>query len=279
MASLPVSLVINTLQAERYLDLTIRSALPLVSELIVVDMHSTDRTRAIAAEHGARIFDFEQVGYVEPARRYAMEQATQPWVLLLDADEVIPQQLATRIRAVVETDEADLVWMPWLNYMFGSPIRACRFEPEREMHLRLFKRGMVAFGDAVHAPITPDPNARSLRLDPERDGVMWHFNYSDIGSFVQRMDRYTTLEAREGSPSSPARILRKCVREFVNRYWRTKGYRLGWRGLSVSLLMSFYTALKEIKIHQRAAGLDDATIVGQYRALAEAELTRSSAGD
>ena len=42
--------------------------------------------------------------------------------------------------------------------------------------------------------------------------------------------------------------------------------------------MSFYTALKEIKIHQRAAGLDDATIVGQYRALAEAELTRSSAG-
>ncbi len=240
-------------------------------------MHSTDKTLEIAKSHNAKIFNFEQVGYVEPARQFAVDQVQQKWVLILDADEVVTEKLAQTIKEVVTNDSADLVYMPWLNYMFGRPITACRFEPEREMHLRLFKKGMVNFGSEVHAPIVPDPSGRILKLNPETQGVVWHFNYSNISSFIQKLDRYTTLEAasNQKNPSSPSRILRKVVREVINRYWRAKGYKLGWHGLAVSLLMGFYEATKQIKIHELSQYKSEDAIIDSYKKLAEQEIARS----
>ena len=88
-----ISAVLNTYNAAEHLD-EVLDALHGFDEIILVDMHSTDETRAIATRHGARIIDFERCGICEPARNAAIQAASNPWVLIVDADEIVPPPFA-----------------------------------------------------------------------------------------------------------------------------------------------------------------------------------------
>src|SRR6185436_15293575 len=96
-----ISVVVNTLDAERYLPYALRSVAPWATEMVVVDMASTDRTVAIARELGARVVPCARADCVEAARAFAVAQARAPWVLLLDADELVPVDLSRRLQAIV----------------------------------------------------------------------------------------------------------------------------------------------------------------------------------
>ena len=101
MKKLPVSVLIHTLNEER----NIRNCLETViwaEEIIVVDMYSDDKTVEIAREYTDKIFYFERVGYVEPARKFALERATKPWILVVDADELVPRKLYEKLKEVTE---------------------------------------------------------------------------------------------------------------------------------------------------------------------------------
>src|SRR5450759_1251360 len=91
-----ISAVINTLNEERNLPFALRSVQDWVDEIVVVDMHSEDATRDIAKQYGARVFLHERLGYADPARAFALEQAVGDWILLIDADELIPAPLSER---------------------------------------------------------------------------------------------------------------------------------------------------------------------------------------
>lgn len=86
---LPISLCMIVKNEEKYLADCLRSVHHFVSEIIVVDTGSTDKTIAIAEEFGAKIFHFEWINDFSAARNYSLEQATQPYILQLDADEEI----------------------------------------------------------------------------------------------------------------------------------------------------------------------------------------------
>src|SRR5438876_8216512 len=92
MASL--SAVVNTFNEEAHLPACLES-LRWASEIVVVDMHSEDRTAEIAAAFGCRVFQHERTGYVEPARNFAIQQAKNSWVLVVDADERASPGLAS----------------------------------------------------------------------------------------------------------------------------------------------------------------------------------------
>src|SRR5579883_1198418 len=114
-----ISAVINTLNEEKNLPFALQSVCTWVDEIVVVDMHSTDRTLEIAREFGARIFLHEPMGFAEPARAFALARATGDWILLLDADEVVPFSLSRRLLSIAANNESDAVLIPWLNYVFG----------------------------------------------------------------------------------------------------------------------------------------------------------------
>lgn len=84
-----ISVVINTFNSERFLDACLKSVATF-DEIVLCDMHSTDQTCAIAEKYGCRIVYHERTGFVEPARNYAIAQASNEWVLVLDSDEVVP---------------------------------------------------------------------------------------------------------------------------------------------------------------------------------------------
>src|SRR5674476_460941 len=99
-----ISCVINTFEEAQNIRFCLE-ALTWCDEIIVVDMFSSDETLKIAKEYTDKIFLFEQKGYVEPARKFAVEQATGDWILIVDADELISAPLKEQILFQIEKDD------------------------------------------------------------------------------------------------------------------------------------------------------------------------------
>src|SRR5215207_10331034 len=162
-----ISVVINTFNEEKNLPYSLRSVRPWADEIIVVDMHSEDSTVEIARKFGAKVFLHERVGYADPARAYAVANATAEWILMLDADEVVPAPLSCHLKRIADDDRADIVMIPWLNYLLGAPLLHSGWGPEQDKQFRFFKRGMVEFTPKVHHVSKIVPGARVLQLRSE----------------------------------------------------------------------------------------------------------------
>jgi glycosyltransferase involved in cell wall biosynthesis len=81
-----LSVVINTKNAAKTLPRTLQSV-TFADEIVVVDMQSTDETKTLAAEVTDSIYDYDDVGYVEPARNFAISKASSEWIVIVDVDE------------------------------------------------------------------------------------------------------------------------------------------------------------------------------------------------
>jgi glycosyltransferase involved in cell wall biosynthesis len=239
-----ISVVINTLNEEVRLPSALRSVRDWVDEIVVVDMHSDDRTVEIAEAFGARVFAHERIGYADPAREFALSKATGDWILILDADELIPPRLARRLTDVAMGEEADVVDIPRLNYLLGKPLAWTGWGPTQDRHQRFFKKGWIEATSDIHAYLRLREGARVLELDPADGLYLVHFNYLDVAHFIEKLNRYTTIEAaaKSGNPRPPGRtrVIVATVREFRDRFLRYKGYRDGWRGFYLAGLMAFY---------------------------------------
>lgn len=249
-----VSCVINTLNEEANIGNVLRSVHRWVDEIIIVDMHSSDKTVEIAKEYGAQIYLHEQCSFVEPARQYACEQATGEWILILDADEIVTPALAKRLRQIAEAGEFDIVTIPFLNYLIGAPLLNTGWGPHQERKPRFFKNGIMKMDSAIHSHFSPRPGSRRLDLPYLEDHSIVHFNYLDFDHFIDKLNRYTKVEAAQalgrGESESPFDTLRRAARTFYIRYWAHKGYKDGWRGLYLSLFMVFYTIATRAKLRQ-----------------------------
>ena len=277
-----ISAVINTLNEERRLPFALRSVQGWVDEIIVVDMHSTDATREIAESFGARVFLHEPLGYADPARAFALEQATGDWVLLLDADELVPLPLSERLQEVARRDEADVVVIPWLNYLLGAPLLGTGWGPTQDRHERFFRRGSVTAKPAIHAFLAIQPGARVLELPYSEGLAVVHFNYLDVRHFVEKLNRYTDIEAErvhaDRRSGSVPRAFVRAAREFVRRYLRHGGYKDGWRGFYLSALMAAYRIVVAAKVRELRVNGDRQAVEAAYAAEAEKVLAAYSMG-
>lgn len=251
-----ISLVVNTLNEEARLEWALRSARPWVDEMIVVDMHSDDRTREIAEAHGARVYLHERLGYADPARAFAIEKATGSWIMILDADEMVPRSLGERLRLIADEDDTDVVAIPFRNFLFGSELHHAGWGRTQDYHPRFFRRSAVSASGAIHDFLSVDPSARVVRLPATDDCSIVHFNYLDVAEFMDKLNRYTTIEARGRARSKGGRAfaLLAATHEFISRFVIRQGFRDGWRGFYLSLLMATYKIVVGAKVRETAEG-------------------------
>ncbi len=255
MTPAPISVVVVSLKATRVLAFALRSVASWAAEIVVVDMDSADDTIAIARAHGARVLTHPRAGCVEAARAFAVAAAREPWVLVLDADELVPLGLSRRLRAIAAADAADAVRIPRLNHLLGAPLPHTGWGPERDRQLRFFKPAAVAIPTRIHGPIAPRPGARVVELDVVPGEMLVHFNYTDVDDFVARLARYTTVEADQaharGESGGAGRGLAAAAREWATRYLWHGGWRDGWRGTHLALLMAVYRVVVQAKLASR----------------------------
>jgi len=214
-------------------------------EVLVLDSGSEDGTVALAQKMGARV-ERRPFDNFPRQRNAALELAQGEWVLFVDADERVSEELAGEVRKAIIQGGADGFWVPRHNYIFGRLIRHAGWYPDYQLRLFLKAKGRYDESREVHELVILDG------LEGYLDNPLIHYNYDDIGQFIERQNRYTEMEAaylfRGGARAKMRNFILQPYREFRRRYITLQGYRDGGYGLLLSALTAYYEGVKYLKI-------------------------------
>lgn len=234
-------------------------------EIVVVDSFSTDRTRDICKEYTDKIFTFEWRGFAEQKNK-AVSLTTQPWVLVLDADERVTEELKDEIIRIIKDDypspsplpqgegaraSVDGYYVARKNYFAGRWIRHGGWWPDYT--LRLFRRGKGSFQQReVHEAIKVDGETGRLKNHLE------HFTYKNTEDYLKRMEVYSTLAAKElykeGRRARIFDIMLRPAATFFRMLFLQLGFLDGAYGLKLAYLYSRYTFNKYAKLRRMGRG-------------------------
>lgn len=220
----------------------------LVSEIVVVDLGSTDESSEVFKEFKAKVFQHDWVPYADPIRNFAISKANHPWILMLDPDEKVSSGLKERLQKFIETDESKnfvAINIPFKNIFFGRWIAYTNFWPDK--HLRFFKKGFLKWQDQVHT--YPKVNGRILDLEPDEKIAVIHESYKTWNQFIFKQIKYAKSEAKYrkkmGENFSVLRFIWLPVREFLARFIKHQGYLDGINGVFLVCVLMWYHLLVE----------------------------------
>jgi glycosyltransferase involved in cell wall biosynthesis len=239
-----ISVVINTLNEEKNIERAIKSV-EFADEIIVCDMHSDDNTVILAKKLGAKIIFHKRTGFVEPARNFAISKAAGEWILILDADEEVPEGLAKKLKQIMDEESvATFVEIPRKNMIFGKWMQASMWWPD--YNIRFFKKDFVKWSDKIHS--RPEAKGQGITLAAEEHLALIHHHYTSVAQFVERNSRYSAIQAKEldqdGVEFSWKDLVKKPLGEFLGRYFANRGFEDGVQGLGLSLLQAFMFLLQ-----------------------------------
>jgi glycosyltransferase involved in cell wall biosynthesis len=244
-AKLPISACIVARDEEDRLGDCLASV-EFCDDVVVVDSHSSDGTRELAAARGARVFERDWPGF-GPQKEFAVGEARNDRVLILDADERVSDELRDELRALgMDGIEARAGWeIPRLSHYLGREVRYGTWWPDRQ--LRLFdRRRFRTVGREPHPKIEVDDEVGRL------NGPLAHFPYRTFAAHLATIERYTTIMAEElhaaGKRASTWNLIVNPAVRFLRFYVTGRGVLHGWRGLLLSLLAAHYVRLKYAKL-------------------------------
>ncbi len=264
-----ISVVINTLNEAENVARAIKSV-DWADEVVVCDMYSEDNTKDVARKLGAKVVFHKREEFVEKARNFALSKAGNDWILVIDPDEEIPPTLAKRLQEMAaDLKQISYVRLPRKNLIFGRVMKASMWWPD--YNVRFFRKGAVSWIDNIHR--SPEVKGEGIDLPAEEGLSITHYHYSSIVQFLERMIRYTKVQAeelrKEGYKFDWKDLIKKPLSEFLSRFFANKGFEDGLHGLALSFLQSFsflivYLRLWEMEGFKSAEiNLKDAEEVGK----------------
>jgi len=222
-------------------------------EIIVVDSHSTDGTRQIAAALGARVIERDWPGY-RSQKQFAIENASHDWVLCVDADERVTIELRREIETLRGLDFPEHAgWsVPRITDYFGRFLRHGNTYPDRLIRLLDRRRGGW-IGEEIHE------NTRVTGSVGRLAGHLEHYSYRSLSDHHQRMARYADLMARNlyarGKRCGLLKVLFNPQWRFFRGYVLRLGFLDGWRGLVFHLVEANYVRRKYLGLYMLSGGL------------------------
>lgn len=239
MSKKALSVVISVFNGEKYLDDCLKSV-AFAQEIIVVNNSSTDKTLEVARKYTDKIFTRPNNLMLNINKNFGFSKATSDWIFCLDVDEQITPELAKEIKAEIQNPKPEMngYWVPRKNIIFGKWIEHTGWYPD--LQLRLFKRGKGKFSEEhVHEMVKIEGEVGHLNEH------ILHYNYDSISQFLQKLGTiYGPNEAdqflKRGYNFDWRDAIRFPVKEFLSRFFAREGYRDGFHGLMLSLLMAFY---------------------------------------
>ena len=246
-----ISVVLVVKNQEKELERALKSV-KFADEIIVVDNYSTDKTNQVARKFTKRVLKAPKAhNFVEPLRNWSIDQAKSDWVLVLDADEEISVSLAKKIQQIINDPQAAEVYaLPRKNLIFGQFMTHSGWWPDYQW--RLFKKGYVSWGKKIHQ--APNIKGQVVQLAADEELAIVHHNYQTVEGFVNRVNRYTTIEAEQlvGQKAIRAQDLTAALSdELVRRLFVNQGIDDGLHGLALALLQAYYQLLVKLKVWQK----------------------------
>ena len=252
-----LSVAIITKNEEHNLPRTLASV-RFADEIIIVDSASTDHTVEIAKSFKAQVYDEPWQGFAAQ-KNMAIDRCTGSWVLSLDADEELSPELQVQLRTLLPSNPPhDAYFLRRRNLFLGRWIKHGGYYPDPK--LRLFRRDAASFSHA--APFAERPVHETIAFDGESitlDYDLIHHAYPTIESYIEHMDRYSTLGAQllvdKGKTSRSLigflyNIFLVPTLTFVWNYLFRLGFLDGREGLLLHLYHAAYTSWKYAKAWQ-----------------------------
>lgn len=196
------------------------------NEIILVDSGSSDNTVDIAKEYTDKIFTrgFDNFSL---QKNFAIEKAGCGWVLSIDSDEVITQELTDELRAVMKNTKFDGFYIERLNYIYGKFLNYAR----PDYQLRFFRKESGRFKQPVHERLNINGNRISYLK-----GKILHYTMEDVSHHINKLDQFTDYDVNYYPVKSIDFfwIIRKLVirpiLKFIQHYIFKKGYKDGMLG-------------------------------------------------
>jgi glycosyltransferase involved in cell wall biosynthesis len=243
-----LSVVIITFNEEENIGKCIDSVREIADEVIVVDSRSEDKTTLIAAEKGARVIQHAFEGHIQQ-KNWAKQQANSDWVLSIDADEMLSEELKRSIREVKENSDADGYVMNRLNFYCGRPVKTCGWYPDSKLRLWNRTKGQWT-GTNPHDKFEMQKGSAIKDLT----GDLLHSTYPTKESFLAQREKFATISAQHLKDENSLFLFLKMLFsppfKFLRIYFLHMGFTDGATGLFIcyhlsrEVLLKYFRAIK-----------------------------------
>lgn len=236
-----ISVVLATFNEEKNLDDCLKTVVGLADEIVVVDGSSKDRTVEIAKSYKAKVFITDNPPIFHINKQKAIDLAHGKWVLQLDADERLTEELKAEVLQAIKNKKYNGYWIPRKNYFLGRFLMKGGVYPDYT--LRLYRRGLGKLPQKdVHEQAVVEGLVGFLKQP------LIHMADITLDRYLKRFNRYTDLFSKQiavevKKPSFSNFIVftfLKPVYWFLKTYIRHKGFLDMWQGF----LFSFFSSLR-----------------------------------
>lgn len=209
--------------------------LSFANEIVIVDSYSNDATERIVKQHDNVKFYQHKFENFASQRNIALQYATNEWILFLDADERLTNELIKEIHEVLEEPKADAYYFYRTFYYKDKPMRFTGLQHDK--NIRLFKKNIGYYTGLVHEKLVIEGRTQSL------NNRMIHYSYIDFESYKRKLSHYGKLKAKEKfskgvQPNFALKYLHTFYC-FAQRYVVRLGILDGKRGAVISYLMAY----------------------------------------
>jgi glycosyltransferase involved in cell wall biosynthesis len=246
-SKIPLSVAIITKDEEDRLPACIKSV-AFADQILVVDSGSRDRTVEVAKSSGAKVIMEEWRGF-SGQKQFAVDQCHHEWVLILDADERVPEETAMAIKQEMANNDPIISAYSFRrkNYFHGKWIRYCGWWPDRIV--RLVNRGSGGFdGRHVHESWLVKGKVKDL------DAHIEHISFRNYSDLVAKMENYSNLAALEmfekGIHAGPFTPIHHGLWMFIRTFLIELGFLQGFDGFMISVMNAGGSFMKYAKLRE-----------------------------
>ena len=216
------------------------------SDVVVYDNGSTDGTQELCLPYSnVNLIEGEFNGF-GPTKNKAASYAKNDWILILDSDEVIDEELLQTLKSK-SLDENTIYILNFHAYYKNIQIKYCGWNNQKIK--RIYNKSKTKFNDNfVHENIID----KGFKLE-ELKGNIQHYSYTSISQFIVKLDRYSSLFAKDNvgkKSSSPAKAFFNGMYSFIKTYFFKRGFLDGYAGLIIAFSHMATNFYKYIKLYE-----------------------------
>lgn len=219
-------------------------------EIVVIDDFSSDKTKSIAESLGAKVFQRKLEGDFSKQRNFGLDKANSDWIIYIDADEIVSEELKKEIKNVIIDDiyltsyrlrRRDYFWNREMR--FGETVQL-----RNQGIIRLVKKGRNRWFGNVHEKYIASDQIGQL------NGFVNHYPHQTINEFISSVNFYSTLRAKElfkeGKKANIFQLIFYPFGKFIYTYVLKRGFLDGYSGFVYCFMMSFHSFLVRAKLLQ-----------------------------
>lgn len=240
-----LSVVIITHNEERNIRRCLDSVKVVADEIVVMDSLSTDNTEKICREYNVNFISRPWQGYSD-TKNFANIQAKYDWILSIDADETITEELSKSILSIKNLAEAGFYKYNRLTNYCGKWIKHSGWYPDSKV--RLFDRTKAKWTGQIHEKLQFDKDVKVYFLR----GESLHYSYNTISEHIRKMNSFTDIAAREmfekDKRCSFCKLIFKTKLKFLSVYFWKLGFLDGYYGFVIAVLSAMSEFVKYSKL-------------------------------